>query len=148
MVVLMKSVIFLNKCQVRILKEAGIDISRITDAVLAEKLSATDYRSIKKVSEGLQYRDNLLYKYGFRINRNVDELVPDQEYVKSISDNLPLNAVCTDVNTIIIWEETNQDNSNNMFKASILNIVKAMSKVLLHNDLTKTKQFELCFMNY
>jgi len=35
-----------------------------------------------------------------------------------------------------------------MFKASILNIVKAMSKVLLHNDLTKTKQFELCFMNY
>jgi hypothetical protein len=74
--------------------------------------------------------------------------VPDQEYVKSISDNLPLNAVCTDVNTIIIWEETNQDNSNNMFKASILNIVKAMSKVLLHNDLTKTKQFELCFMNY
>lgn len=145
----MNSVIFLNLQQKKILDEAGIGIRTLTIEKLYEILSAADYRSVVAMTDYLQEKGKLLYECGFK--KVVD--VIDNTYLKPlhavVDRNTLLNAVCPNKNTIIMWEEYNESyNTDNMFRQSMLNILNAMSAVLLFEDLKQTKQFEICYLNY
>ncbi len=147
----MNDVLFLTRMQKKILDEANADIASLTYENLGNLLSSIDCYEICNVTKGLM-NNGLLSKFGF--NNTNDEVIDanQSELINSIINEYTtcqyiLNAVCNQT-TIIIWAEESDNKTNNMFIRSFLNILKAMSAIMLFADLKKTEQFKLCFLNY
>lgn len=142
----MKSVIYLNLQQKKMLDEANIGVTTLTPDVLKTKLTVTDCRNIFLTTEALLQPGMLLAKYGF-------ESIPsdgDSTLFPVIIPNLIIhNAACVNKEAIVIWEEASAENDTyDMFRRSMINIVKAMSTVLLFEDVKHSKQFQTCLLNY
>lgn len=148
----MKSVIFLNKYQKQILDEAKIGVGQLSDEVLREVLTATDYREIRNTTDALMANNGLLNRLGFEPNYPTSGIVSDDtidsKYVEKSPTEVVVDAYCKNEDSIVLWETGEGNNSYSMFKESSINIIKALSAVKQFNALMRTKQFKICFLNY
>jgi len=156
-----KSLIYLNLNQKKILDEANVGVHTLTTEALREYLTATDYRTIMDKSIVLQARGNILFRFGFEYTEpnDVDSPVSNSlaEYTGSgylpenviLKDGIELKAACPNNKSIVLWESEHiTDNTNGMFRQSMLNILTALSTVLLFEELKQTKQFQICLLNH
>lgn len=139
----MKNIFYLTQEQVVRFKECGVGVKALTKEALQKYLTASDYRSIEETSILLQTPGNLLHAFGFEYNQG-----PAMEYVLNLPlSNSVLTAVCPNPDTIVFWLKPSEvNNTNDMIKESLLNIVSAMSEVLPFDVVKRTKSFAKCFV--
>lgn len=138
--------------QKKIVDEAGISPSFITIDTLKERLTSFDFFQIFSKTSMLLQEGRLLNKFGFEKITNNNNCISEDGCNIDLMDEINstsvvLNAVCPDKESITIWESDSENNANNM-NHSILNIVQAMYRVMRYDEIIRTKQFKICFMNY
>ena len=119
-------------------------------------MSFSDYRTILNNSRDLQKKGELLYRFGFKNVSNGDPESPvssrlyyDNPIISTPTENIVINAACQSPNSIVLWEEEYaSNNTNDMFRCSLVNILKALSSVMLFEKLKQTDQFAICLLNY
>lgn len=151
----MESLIFLKLDQKKALDDANIGVKSLTLETLNNYVNYTDYRDIVNTSCKLQCRGSLLYRFGFRNGPDNVSVPPplrsyyDNPILSKAPENVVINAACQTPNSIVLWEEEyNSSDTNDMFGRSMVNILKALSSVMLFEKLKQTDQFAICLLNY
>ena len=144
----MTSVIFINKHQKERLTEAGVDVSCLTESLLRDYLTLNEYQQIMDDSSFLRQEGQFLNKLGFKPSGT------DNKYGfnKKLNFEIPLtgvvlNAAYPNSKSVVLWlEDKPVNNTYDMIKVSLLNIVKAMASVLPFEEVKRTIQFKSVFL--
>ena len=140
-------VIYLNGAQTTLLKEQGVNLDTLTWDKLGDILNASDYYKIRDISNEVISGQGFLRKLGLEVKTTIKNGFVENIASIELPPGYIVNAICSIGNTLIVWPEKSEyTNIHDMYKHSRINILKALTKIMIFKELKQTKIFETAFL--
>ena len=153
----MKKILYLNSVQLALLSQQGVNINTLTITKLKDILIDYDFEDICKATAMMCSKFSFLDRLGLILDQEWLQSICNGNYVKNTNPDIHLlttpplgtiiGATCTTDNILLLYPmESEYNNEYDMCKHSRINILSALTKIMIFKELKHTNIFKSAFV--